>query len=40
VKVLPGYDGVYGELILFDEQQEKAPKKLEKIKQYSLSDFM
>jgi uncharacterized protein (TIGR00375 family) len=40
VKVLPGYDGVYGELILFDEQQEKAPKKLEKIKQHSLSDFM
>jgi uncharacterized protein (TIGR00375 family) len=40
VKVLPGYDGVYGELILFEEQQEKAPEKLGKIKQQSLSDFM
>jgi len=37
VKVLPGYDGVYGELILFEEE---APKRIEKVKQQSLSDFM
>jgi len=39
VKVLPGYDGVYGQLILFEEQ-EMAPKKIEKIRQQSLADFM
>jgi len=39
VKILPGYDGVYGQLILFEEQ-EKAPKKVEKIRQQSLADFM
>jgi uncharacterized protein (TIGR00375 family) len=40
IKVSPGYDGVYGQLVLFEEQQEKIPEKLEKIKQRSLSDFM
>ena len=40
IKVSPGYDGVYGQLVLFEEQQEKTPEKLEKIKQRSLSDFM
>jgi uncharacterized protein (TIGR00375 family) len=40
IKVSPGYDGVYGQLVLFEEQQEKASEKLEKIKQRSLSDFM
>jgi len=40
IKISPGYDGVYGQLVLFEEQQEKTPEKLEKIKQRSLSDFM
>jgi len=42
VKVRPGYDGVYGQLVIFEEQQaqEKAPKKLEGITQKSLADFM
>jgi DNA helicase-2/ATP-dependent DNA helicase PcrA len=40
IKVSPGYDGVYGQLVLFEEQQEKTSEKLEKIKQRSLSDFM
>jgi len=39
MKVSPGYDGVYGELILF-EDQEKMPKKSEKVRQQCLSDFM
>src|SRR3990170_5669173 len=40
IKVSPGYDGVYGQFVLFEEQQEKTHEKLEKIKQRSLSDFM
>jgi uncharacterized protein (TIGR00375 family) len=41
VKVLPGYDGVYGELVLFDkEEQEKTLEKSEKLKQRSLADFI
>lgn len=40
IKISPGYDGVYGQLVLFEEQQKKTPEKLEKIKQRSLSDFM
>jgi len=39
VKVMPGYDGVYGQLVIFEEQ-EKAPKKIEKVRQQSLADFM
>jgi len=39
VKVLPGYDGVYGQLVVFEEQEEKLPK-MEKKTQRSLSDFM
>jgi len=39
VKIIPGYDGVYGQLVIFEEQ-EIAPKKIEKIKQQSLADFM
>jgi uncharacterized protein (TIGR00375 family) len=39
VKVIPGYDGVYGQLLLFSEQKEPAPKK-EKVKQRSLADFL
>jgi len=39
VKVVPGYDGVYGQLVIFEEQ-EMVPKKIEKIRQQSLADFM
>jgi len=39
VKVLPGYDGVYGQLVIFEEEKEKL---LEKgiVKQRSLSEFV
>jgi uncharacterized protein (TIGR00375 family) len=41
MKVSPGYDGVYGELILFEkEEQEKTLEKSEKLKQRSLADFI
>jgi len=37
-KVIPGYDGVYGQLAIFDEEQENmAPQKP---KQKSMSDFI
>jgi uncharacterized protein (TIGR00375 family) len=39
VKVVPGYDGVYGQLVIFEEQ-EKPQKTVEKVKQHSLADFM
>lgn len=39
VKVMPGYDGVYGQLVIYEEQ-EMAPKKVEKVRQQSLADFM
>ncbi|MFQ6087176.1 MAG: endonuclease Q family protein, partial [Candidatus Bathyarchaeia archaeon] len=39
VKVVPGYDGVYGQLLIFPEQKETLLKR-EKIKQRSLADFM
>jgi len=39
VKVTPGYDGVYGQLIIYEEQ-EMSPKKVEKVRQQSLVDFM
>jgi uncharacterized protein (TIGR00375 family) len=39
VKILPGYDGLYGQLILFEEQEQMS-KKVEKIRQQSLADFM
>jgi uncharacterized protein (TIGR00375 family) len=39
VKVIPGYDGVYGQLVIFEEQKEVMLKG-EKIKQRSLADFM
>lgn len=39
VDVFPGYDGVYGRLLIFPEQKETIPKR-EKIKQRSLADFM
>jgi len=46
VKVVPGYDGVYGQLILFEkEEQEEKEKKEESSlqkqrRQQSLFDFM
>ncbi len=39
VEVIPGYDGVYGQLLIFEEQREIMPKR-EKIRQRSLADFM
>jgi uncharacterized protein (TIGR00375 family) len=36
-KVIPGYDGVYGQLVIFDEKQEVAPQKP---KQKSMADFL
>jgi uncharacterized protein (TIGR00375 family) len=39
IKVVPGYDGVYGQLVIFDEQfAEKAL--LERVQQLNLTDFM
>jgi len=38
-KVIPGYDGVYGQLMLFEEKQSK-PLEKEIVKQRSLSDFI
>jgi PHP family Zn ribbon phosphoesterase len=41
VKVEPGYDGVYGQLVIFDDQTEVEKKSLrESIKQQSLADYM
>jgi uncharacterized protein (TIGR00375 family) len=37
-KVIPGYDGVYGQLAIFDEKQENATQ--QKPKQKSMADFM
>jgi len=39
VDVVPGYDGVYGQLLIFPEQKETMPKR-EKIEQQSLADFV
>jgi len=39
VKVMPGYDGVYGQLVIFDERfTEKAVTK--RVQQLNLTDFM
>ncbi len=40
VRVIPGYDGVYGRLLIFPEQREKIMPEREEIKQKSLADFM
>jgi uncharacterized protein (TIGR00375 family) len=45
VKIVPGYDGVYGQLILFEKRQEEKDKKEEtplkqQKRQQSLFDFM
>jgi len=36
-RVIPGYDGVYGQLVIFDQKQDVSPQKP---KQKSMSDFM
>ncbi|MEM3161558.1 MAG: endonuclease Q family protein [Candidatus Bathyarchaeia archaeon] len=41
IKVIPGYDGVYGRLIIFEEDQVKhAQSEREQLKQLNLSDFL
>jgi len=37
VRVKPGYDGVYGQLVIFEESGEEP---LERVKQRSITDFM
>ncbi|NIU39509.1 hypothetical protein GWN65_05975 [Candidatus Bathyarchaeota archaeon] len=39
VEVFPGYDGVYGQLLLFPEQKEALAKTL-KTGQQNLADFV
>ncbi len=39
VKIIPGYDGVYGQLDLFEET-EKPPKRTERISQRTIADFL
>ncbi len=39
VKVIPGYDGVYGQLVIFPEQRATMPQR-DRIKQKSLADFL
>ena len=36
-RVIPGYDGVYGQLVIFDEKQDAGPQKP---KQKSMADFL
>ena len=45
VKVVPGYDGVYGQIVFFEDESERAEEKEEKfvrqtVAQRSLTDFM
>ena len=37
-EVVPGYDGVYGRLLIFDEEMEK--RHMEKVNQINITDFM
>jgi uncharacterized protein (TIGR00375 family) len=39
VHVTPGYDGVYGQLVIFEERNEAQPKK-ETVRQRRLADFV
>ncbi len=39
VKVIPGYDGVYGQLVLLEEDVERKDP-LKRIEQRNLADFM
>jgi len=39
IKVIPGYDGVYGQLVIFEEETtEKNPT--ERVQQLNITDFM
>ena len=40
MRVIPGYDGVYGQLIIFEEGVEKGKVVSERLKQRSIADFM
>jgi len=40
VKVTPGYDGVYGQLVVFEEELEEIKRSKEPVKQRSLADFV
>ncbi len=39
-RVIPGYDGVYGQLVIFEEGGEKGKVKTERPKQRSIADFL
>jgi len=39
MRVIPGYDGVYGQLVIFEGEKEKLLEK-GKVKQRSLSEFV
>jgi uncharacterized protein (TIGR00375 family) len=39
-RVIPGYDGVYGQLVIFEEGGEKRKVKTKRPKQQTLADFM
>jgi PHP family Zn ribbon phosphoesterase len=39
IKVIPGYDGVYGRPIIFEEEKPKT-KPREKVQQLNLTDFL
>ena len=39
-RVIPGYDGLYGQLELFEEDEEKGKPKIERPKQRSIADFI
>jgi len=44
VKVIPGYDGVYGQLVILKEEKKEGEKKpreeIKQRKQRSITDFM
>ena len=40
MRVIPGYDGVYGQLMIFEEGVEKEKVVSERLKQRSIADFM
>jgi len=40
IKVIPGYDGVYGQPIIFEEEKQNIKTPKEKVQQLNLTDFM
>jgi len=40
VKVIPGYDGVYGQPVFFEEAGSDQPKMSEPIRQRRLADYV